>query len=111
MPHRQSPAPPTVLSLAQLLEQQPSEAPTLPGGTGAGILFVGGEPPVTLKWETFTEAANEAGMSRRYGGIHFARADMAGRKLGGLVADRAWARAQTYLDFASADTDRISAGA
>jgi hypothetical protein len=54
--------------------------------------------PVTLKWETFTEAANEAGMSRRYGGIHFARADMAGRKLGGLVADRAWAKAQTYFD-------------
>jgi hypothetical protein len=54
--------------------------------------------PVTLKWETFTEAANEAGMSRRYGGIHFARADLAGRKLGGLVADRAWAKAQTYFD-------------
>jgi hypothetical protein len=25
--------------------------------------------PVILKWETFTEAADEAGMSRRYGGI------------------------------------------
>ena len=37
-------------------------------------------------------------MSRRYGGIHFAGADMAERKLGGLVADRAWAKAQTYFD-------------
>jgi hypothetical protein len=54
--------------------------------------------PVTLKWETFTEAANEAGVSRRYGGIHFARADMAGRKLGVLAAERAWAKAQTYFD-------------
>jgi hypothetical protein len=54
--------------------------------------------PLTLRWETFTEAANEAGVSRRYGGTHFARADMAGRKLGGLVADRAWAKAQTYFD-------------
>jgi hypothetical protein len=54
--------------------------------------------PVTLKWETFTEAANEAGMSRRYGGIHFARADLAGRKLGRLVADKAWAKAQSYFD-------------
>lgn len=54
--------------------------------------------PVTLKWETFTEAANEAGMSRRYGGIHFARADLAGRKLGTLVADRVWAKARTYFD-------------
>lgn len=53
---------------------------------------------VILKWETFTDAAAEAGMSRRYGGIHFARADLAGRKLGSLVADRAWAKAQTYFD-------------
>jgi hypothetical protein len=54
--------------------------------------------PVSLKWETFTEAANEAGMSRRYGGIHFAAADLAGRKLGRLVADRAWDKAQSYFD-------------
>ncbi len=53
---------------------------------------------VTLKWKTFTEAAEEAGMSRRYGGIHFERADLAGRKLGSLVADRVWAKAQTYFD-------------
>jgi hypothetical protein len=57
--------------------------------------------PVTLKWETFTDAANEAGMSRRYGGIHFERADMMGRKLGRLVADRAWAKAQSYFDGAT----------
>jgi hypothetical protein len=25
--------------------------------------------PIVLKWETFTDAANEAGMSRRYGGF------------------------------------------
>jgi hypothetical protein len=54
--------------------------------------------PVTLRWETFTEAAEEAGMSRRYGGIHFEKADLAGRKLGVLVADRVWVQAQTYFD-------------
>lgn len=27
--------------------------------------------PVTLSWETFSEAANQAGMSSRYRGIHF----------------------------------------
>lgn len=71
---------------------------TLP--TGSSKIEPGVTPaqPVTLNWETFTEAADEAGMSRRYGGIHFARADQAGRKLGRLVADRAWAKAQTYLD-------------
>jgi len=43
-------APPTVLSLAQLLEQQPSSAPPCPVEPGLlpprGILFVGGEPKV-----------------------------------------------------------------
>lgn len=38
--------------------------------------------PVTLSWATFADAADEAGMSRRYGGIHFRDADLAGRKLG-----------------------------
>jgi PAP2 superfamily len=54
--------------------------------------------PITLQWQTFTQAADEAGMSRRYGGIHFEPADLAGRKLGRLVADRAWTRAQSYFD-------------
>jgi hypothetical protein len=38
--------------------------------------------PLTLSWATFTDAANEAGMSRRYGGIHFRRADLDGQLLG-----------------------------
>lgn len=54
--------------------------------------------PVVLKWDTFTDAANEAGMSRRYGGIHFQRADLAGRQLGYLVAQKAWSKALTYFD-------------
>jgi hypothetical protein len=37
-------------------------------------------------------------MSRRYGGIHFARADMVGRTLGRVVADRSWVKAQSYFD-------------
>ena len=53
--------------------------------------------PLTLKWETFTEAADDAGLAGRYAGIHFAAADLAGRKLGRLAADRAFARAQLYF--------------
>jgi hypothetical protein len=53
--------------------------------------------PITVKWETFTEAAHQAGLAGRYAGIHFAPADLAGRKLGRLAADRAFARAQLYL--------------
>jgi len=53
---------------------------------------------VTLKWETLTGAADEAGMSTQYAGIHFASADLAGRRLGRLAAARAWAKAQTYFN-------------
>ncbi|HEX9472649.1 MAG TPA: vanadium-dependent haloperoxidase, partial [Steroidobacteraceae bacterium] len=52
--------------------------------------------PVTLAWKTFTEAAEQAGISRRYGGIHFEAADLVGRTMGRLVADQVWARA-TWL--------------
>jgi len=34
---------------------------------------------LTLTWATFKEAADQAGLSRRYGGIHFEQADLAGR--------------------------------
>lgn len=75
-----------------------SDSVTLP--VGSSKIEPGTTPaqPITLKWETFNDAADEAGMSRQYGGIHFARADMAGRKLGRLVADRAWAKAKSYFD-------------
>jgi hypothetical protein len=52
---------------------------------------------ITLHWETFTAAADEAGISRRYGGIHFQPADLAGRALGRAVAQQAWERSQIYI--------------
>ncbi|GAC1358591.1 MAG: hypothetical protein NVSMB3_05670 [Acidobacteriaceae bacterium] len=71
---------------------------------GASVVFPAGsskiEPsvvpsaPVTLHWKTFSEAAAEAGMSRRYGGIHFEAADLMGRAVGRLVAAETWARAE-----------------
>jgi hypothetical protein len=54
--------------------------------------------PVTLQWGTFTEAADQAGFAGRYAGTHFAPADLAGRKLGRLAADRAWSKAKTYFN-------------
>jgi hypothetical protein len=77
---------------------------TLPAGSSKIEPGLTPAEPVTLKWETFIEAADEAGMSRRYGGIHFARADLAGRKLGRLVADRAWSKAQSYFDGSNTST-------
>jgi len=54
--------------------------------------------PVVFRWETFSDAANQAGISRRYGGINFRRADQAGRMLGRVVAANAWSKAESYFD-------------
>ncbi|MEP6756119.1 MAG: vanadium-dependent haloperoxidase [Chthonomonadales bacterium] len=53
--------------------------------------------PVTLSWSTFSEAADQAGMSRQYGGIHFQAGDFEGRKLGRLVGTEVWNMAQGYI--------------
>ncbi|MFI7700299.1 vanadium-dependent haloperoxidase [Nonomuraea sp. NPDC049480] len=51
---------------------------------------------VTLRWRTFSEAADQAGVSRRYGGIHFRAGDLQGRALGRAVGGAAWERAEDY---------------
>lgn len=64
-------------------------------------MFEGGIGPtagITLRWPTFTAAANQAGISRRYGGIHFRAGDLAGRELGSLVAEKVWSKAQAYFN-------------
>lgn len=53
--------------------------------------------PVTLAWATFSAAADEAGLSRRYGGIHFEDGDLAGRGLGRAVGALVWHKARTYI--------------
>jgi hypothetical protein len=53
---------------------------------------------VTLSFPTFSSAADQAGMSRRYGGIHFAKGDLTGRALGRVIGAAVWAKAQTYFD-------------
>ena len=40
---------------------------------------------VVLSWKTLDAMADEAGMSRRYGGIHFESGDQHGRALGALT--------------------------
>ena len=53
--------------------------------------------PVTLSWKTFDAMADQAGMSRRYGGIHFETGDMQGRTLGALAGLDVWNTAKTYF--------------
>ncbi len=53
---------------------------------------------VTLSFPTFSSAADAAGMSRRWGGIHFERGDLAGRSAGRVIGSAVWAKARTYFD-------------
>jgi hypothetical protein len=60
---------------------------------------------MTLHWDTFTEAANQAGISRRYGGIHFEAGDLVGRATGRMVGAQAWQKALKYFN-GSEDDER-----
>lgn len=46
-----------------------------------------------LSWATFTDASDEAGISRRYGGIHFIDGDLEGRRVGKLIGAAALKKA------------------
>jgi hypothetical protein len=53
---------------------------------------------LTLSWSTFSDAADQAGISRRYGGIHFEQGDLDARVTGRAAAANAWAKALTYFN-------------
>jgi hypothetical protein len=53
---------------------------------------------LTLQWASFYDAADDAGISRLYGGIHIPADDFEGRKLGSTCGKEAWALAQRYFD-------------
>lgn len=53
---------------------------------------------VVLTWDTFLEAADEAGISRRYGGIHFQDGDLRAREMGRQVGQQAYALAKLLWD-------------
>jgi len=61
--------------------------------------------PVLLQWQTFSDAANEAAMSRRYGGIHFASGDLPGRLIGRKVGARAWGKSATFFTGSAAPVE------
>jgi len=71
---------------------------TFPAGSSKIEPGVTPAHPVTLRWETFTDAANEAGVSQQYAGTNFRGSDLAGRALGKAVATQAWSKAQSYFD-------------
>jgi hypothetical protein len=70
---------------------------TIPAGSSRTEAGVPADD-VTLSWATFKDAADEAGISRRYGGIHFLQGDVDARATGRQAAHDAWAKAQTYFN-------------
>jgi hypothetical protein len=54
--------------------------------------------PVTLQWATYYDAADQAGLSRLYGGIHVPVDDFNGRILGRQLGSNAEAKALRMLD-------------
>jgi hypothetical protein len=51
---------------------------------------------VVLQWATYYDAADQAGQSRLYGGIHVQADDFAGRIIGSTCGKDAWLLAQRY---------------
>jgi hypothetical protein len=53
---------------------------------------------LTLQWATYFDAADDAGISRLYMGIHISPDDFEGRRMGSTCGKDAWALAQRYFD-------------
>ncbi len=78
-------------------------SPYFPGGLTewtipAGELQVelGPTEDVTLQWASYYDAADQAGLSRLFGGIHISPDDFDGRTMGSICGKDAWALAQRY---------------
>jgi hypothetical protein len=67
---------------------------------GSSTIEPGRVPSVDtgFRFTSFTDAADQAGVSRRYGGIHFEDGDLKGRTLGHQVGTAVWAKAVTYFN-------------
>lgn len=78
-------------------------SPFFPGGLGekrfAANSFLeferGPSADLSLQWATYYDAADQAGLSRLFGGIHPAVDDLVGRRLGARVGLAAFLKAQT----------------
>jgi hypothetical protein len=81
-------------------------SPYFPAGSGgfsapAGSYLkfeFGPSVTVNLQWATYFDAADEAGVSRRWGGIHPRVDDLPGRLIGSQCGQQAWALAPKYWD-------------
>jgi hypothetical protein len=79
-------------------------SPYFPGGLG-GYFFPANEflkfergpsGDVALQWATYYDAADQAGQSRIWGGIHILADDFGGRRMGATIGANAYDTARTY---------------
>ena len=81
-------------------------SPFFPGGLGSysiaantGMVFEKGpSATVQLQWATYYDAADQAGLSRIWGGIHPPIDDFTGRRVGSQAGQNVWALARKYWD-------------
>jgi len=74
-----------------------------PGGLGTYSNYTlgfenGPSQPLTLQWATYYDAADQAGISRIWGGIHPPIDNLAGRRAGAQIGKDVWALAKRYFD-------------
>ncbi|OLC56578.1 MAG: hypothetical protein AUH85_05985 [Chloroflexi bacterium 13_1_40CM_4_68_4] len=65
-------------------------------GRGSFRIEPGPSADVVLQWATYYDAADQAGQSRLYGGIHVQADDFTGRIVGSSCGKDAWALARRY---------------
>jgi hypothetical protein len=81
-------------------------SPFFPGGMGVfnapSNTFLsferGPSQNVQLQWGTYYDAADQAGLSRLWGGIHVSADDLAGRRAGSQAGQAVWALAKRFFD-------------
>ncbi len=81
-------------------------SPYFPGGMGEFVASpgmystfeVGPSTEVRLQWATYYDAADQAGQSRIWGGIHISVDDFVGRRTGAAIGVAAYDLATTYYD-------------
>ena len=71
---------------------------TIPAGSSTVEPGAVPATPVTLSWKSFTAAADQVGISREYGGIHFNDGDFEARRAGEDVGLQTWSKAKSYFN-------------
>jgi hypothetical protein len=81
-------------------------SPYFPGGLATFLaprnkflkFELGPSDDITLQWATYYDAADQAGQSRIWGGIHIFADDFNGRIMGSTIGDNVYGKARTYFD-------------